>query len=215
MSAAWMTTIGGQDYHLETPSAMLPSNDMTILDIAHALALINRFTGHTIRPYSVAEHSLLVSTIIKAQGLPACAQLAALMHDAHEAIVGDMATPSKHVLGTVWMAHESLHATLVREWFGLKSSWAAWRTQIRAADLRALATERRDLTAYDPEHNLPWPILDTPGAEVQPLTSVDLMSEPRRSMTWAQHREAFITRFCELDAITRTSSPTTITEPAA
>ena len=68
------------------------------------------------------------------------------------------------------------------------------------ADLVALATERRDLMQYDPARNLPWPILDTPGAEVLPLESADLNSPARVAMSWRHQRDAFLERYRRLTA---------------
>jgi uncharacterized protein len=61
-------------------------------DIAHALARIPRFNGHTTAQWSVADHSLLVLELLPA-GLPADIMLAALLHDAHEAYLGDITSP--------------------------------------------------------------------------------------------------------------------------
>ena len=67
--------------------------DVSITDIAHSLALINRFNGHTRRPYSVAEHCVRGSQLIDQK----CA-FHFLMHDAAEAYVGDVAAPLKQLL---------------------------------------------------------------------------------------------------------------------
>jgi len=40
--------------------------DVRLPDISHSLAIINRFTGHSRCPYSVAQHSVMVSKIIEA-----------------------------------------------------------------------------------------------------------------------------------------------------
>jgi len=63
-----------------------------VVVIAHALSKLCRFTGHISGTsiYSVAQHSVLCSYLV-----PAEHTLDALMHDAHEAYVGDMSAPLK------------------------------------------------------------------------------------------------------------------------
>lgn len=63
----------------------LTPEDVRIEDIAHHLALINRFNGGTPKPISVAQHSVLVSRL-----LPDEHALAGLLHDASEAYLGDV-----------------------------------------------------------------------------------------------------------------------------
>ena len=62
--------------------------------IASSLAHINRFTGHA-GPYSVAQHCVLASMFIDDDTL----RLSALLHDAPEAIYGDISSPLKRLLG--------------------------------------------------------------------------------------------------------------------
>jgi hypothetical protein len=61
--------------------------DIDIRDIAHALALCNRFAGHTPKPVSVAQHSVYVSRLV---GEDSPFALQALLHDGSEAYLGDM-----------------------------------------------------------------------------------------------------------------------------
>jgi hypothetical protein len=62
----------------------LEPHEVDIRDIAHALALCNRFAGHTPEPISVAQHSIYVSNLCPDQALQA------LLHDASEAYLGDV-----------------------------------------------------------------------------------------------------------------------------
>ena len=62
-------------------------DDIDIRDIAHALALCNRFAGHTRWPISVAQHSVGVSFL---SGSNREHQLQGLLHDAAEAYLGDV-----------------------------------------------------------------------------------------------------------------------------
>ena len=200
MTPQWLVTANGKDHHITGPAVLMPGNAPRIEVVAHALAQINRFTGHASRPYSVAEHSLLVCDIVASTGLGCHAQMAALLHDAHEAITGDVATPVKWALGTAWLMFENEHAAAVRAGDHIQSAHATHRAAIKRADLIALATERRDLMRYVPGINLPWPILDTPGKEVHPLEDADLNTPARAAMTWSHHRDAFLQRYRTLDA---------------
>lgn len=84
-------TVSGRYIDLTNPDP----HTIDIGDIGHALAHINRFTGHTCRPYSVAEHSLHVSAMLWRQHGRAALALLGLVHDASEAYLGDVSGPLK------------------------------------------------------------------------------------------------------------------------
>lgn len=67
-----------------------------IRDVAHSLSRLCRFNGHTEVTYSVAQHSLLVASVV-AQTHPDLA-IVGLLHDAHEAYLGDISRPVKELM---------------------------------------------------------------------------------------------------------------------
>lgn len=82
-----LTTITGRTVN---PLDM-KAEDIDLFDIAHSLSLQCRFMGHVRHFYSISQHSILVSKLVKS---PHNA-LAALFHDAAEAYIGDIITPIK------------------------------------------------------------------------------------------------------------------------
>ncbi len=86
---SWIETYSGRKFDFANPTPDMVS----IEGIAHALAHNNRFTGHTSRPYSVAEHSINVAGLVAAPD-----RFAALMHDATEAYIADISSPAKAML---------------------------------------------------------------------------------------------------------------------
>lgn len=68
--------------------------DFRIQDIAESLSKIARFTGHTRKHASVAQHSILVSYLLEGTGF----EMEGLMHDAAEAVTGDISTPMKKAI---------------------------------------------------------------------------------------------------------------------
>jgi uncharacterized protein len=95
---AWQRMLSGRRLDLLDPTPM----DIEIEDIAHGLAFVARWNGQTRGdwPYSVAEHSILVEQIYSRQNAAAPKwQLAALLHDAPEYVIGDMISPVKSAVG--------------------------------------------------------------------------------------------------------------------
>ena len=96
---AWQRMLSGRRLDLLDPTPV----DIEIEDIAHGLAFVARWNGQTEGDfaYSVAEHSLLVEVLFRriAPKAPPKWQLAALLHDAPEYVIGDMISPVKAAVG--------------------------------------------------------------------------------------------------------------------
>jgi hypothetical protein len=69
--------------------------DVDLMDITHALSQQCRFSGHTRAFYSVAQHSVLVSRLLRKWGYSLEVQLWGLVHDASEAYLIDLPSPLK------------------------------------------------------------------------------------------------------------------------
>jgi hypothetical protein len=146
-------------------------------DLAAALAKQCRFGGHCSVFYSVAQHSMHVASM-----LPQRLALAGLLHDGHEIYLGaDILRPVKFALDRLG-AGEGL-AELVDGFdaaifarFGIAWPLAQEDADLIAfADMRALATERRDLLAFE----LDWGPLPPPDPE------------PIQAMPWPKAEDAY------------------------
>ncbi len=182
----WMLTAGGRVVDL----LRLDPATIDARDIAHHLAQINRYCGACSRPYSVAEHSLLVVEILERElgEQSPSALLAALMHDAHEAYTQDVTQPMKQLIGSAWREAEDRiqHQVLAR--FGLLTAWAAAHARVHWADMVALVTERAQLMPPEP----PWPA----EAVYAPVTWADLGAQAH--FGWTDWRRAWLDRYHEL-----------------
>lgn len=121
--------------------------DITLDDIAGALSKLCRFGGHTPVFYSVAQHSVLVSEIVKSIGAPKNIILGALFHDAAEAYLGDIMTPVKRLFGNEFKSMESIFNSKIDKKFKLDGALTSdkMNTIIHDADIIALKTEVRDI----------------------------------------------------------------------
>ncbi len=102
-----MCTYTGKRIDLEN----VKTEDVNIRDIAHALSLICRYTGHTSKFYSVAEHCVLLSKA-NMPGSP----LARLLHDAAEAYVGDVGSPLKQLLTRYQYIENQIHKVIAEKY---------------------------------------------------------------------------------------------------
>lgn len=73
----------------------IKAEDIEIEDIANGLIKLCRFSGQCYSFYSVAQHSLHVSALIRDDGGSPVEQLAGLLHDASEAYIADLPSPAK------------------------------------------------------------------------------------------------------------------------
>lgn len=145
MSKPFIRMHSGVDVYLDTPTPDV----IHIRDIAHHLALINRFNGATETPYSVAQHSVLVADLLRAKKQPPHVCLWGLLHDAHEAYLGDVTTPVKAaVFGacaapSAWDHAVDVFDTVIMAKFTTVTLPEA--REVKLADLTAIATEWRDM----------------------------------------------------------------------
>ncbi|WP_370213037.1 HD domain-containing protein [Roseovarius sp.] len=132
---AWQRMLSGRRLDLLDPTPV----DIEIEDIAHGLAFVARWNGQTLGDfaYSVAEHSLLVETLFRriAPSAPPRWQMAALLHDAPEYVIGDMISPVKHAVGPGYEELDQRLTAAIHIRFGLPAQIpASVKKQIKRAD---------------------------------------------------------------------------------
>jgi hypothetical protein len=113
-------------------------DEIEIIDIAHALSMQCRFTGHTKDFYSVAQHSVYVS-----QECDPDDALWGLLHDATEAYMADVSRPVKKM--PEMAAYKEAEARLMKaiaKRFHLRSEEPE---SVKIADTLLVDIEARDL----------------------------------------------------------------------
>lgn len=136
---SYMTTNSAIVFSIDHPKV----EDIEVEDIAHALSLICRYNGQIREFYSVAQHSILVASMV-----PSKYAMFALMHDASEAYIGDVITPLKKVLKETYLDIEDKFMRAVAKKFHFSMNKKA-RVAVKEADMILLRTEMRDLSNFD------------------------------------------------------------------
>jgi 5'-nucleotidase len=130
-----------------------------INDIAHALSLQCRFTGHVQTFYSVAQHSLAVSLMCPRED-----RLWGLLHDATEAYLVDLARPLKAAMPSYRAAETTLMRAICLA-FDLPPDMPP---AVKAIDDRMLFTEARYLLCVHPEWERQWEVKPYPRSVLWP-----------------------------------------------
>ncbi|MCY1460001.1 hypothetical protein D9M71_775220 [compost metagenome] len=119
--------------------------------------------------------------------VPAKHQLAALLHDATEAYVGDIVRPLKEGMREHAHSHDvtCLYDEVERNvWLAICERFnldPILPECVKRADLVALATEKRDLMPHHPE---PWPCLEG----IEPFAGIIDPWQPGHAAIHYQHR---------------------------
>lgn len=202
-----MITHSGKRIDLPSPQP----GQVDIGDVAVQLSRIPRFVGATLEPWNVAAHSLHCSALAEADGASLQAQLAALLHDAHEAYMGDIPSPFKQAVatetGSAWcplrLAEDKLQVAVLHQ-LGSLDCYEANRAAVKHWDLVSLATERKYLM-HAAAMDAPWPMLAGIEPAPWPITGV-------RGMGWVDWADDFQERYHHLvAAIHFTTNPETTT----
>lgn len=162
-SNPWTLTGSGRAVDLLAPAA----DDIDLeTDVAEALARLPRFTGHVRSgAYSVAQHCVLGADLLARDADPDLAA-AFLLHDAHEAYLGDIATPVQRALARA-AARAGASA-------GLKIDVGDY-VLMGLADIKA----RLD-RAIHAAAGLRWPLTPAQAARVRAMDGAMLTHEARR-----------------------------------
>jgi 5'-deoxynucleotidase YfbR-like HD superfamily hydrolase len=177
---AWQRMLSGRRLDLLDPTPV----DIEIADIAHGLAFVARWNGQTHGDfaYSVAEHSLLVTDIFLARqpNAPIKWQLAALLHDAPEYVIGDMISPVKAAVGPGYEVLDDRLMAAIHMRFGLPAQIpVSVKKQIKKADKISAWLEATQIAGFskaeadkffgkfDPDFTAKFKIHLRPPAEVR------------------------------------------------
>ena len=142
----WAQTYTGKELRLSDPW----QNEYDIEDIARSLSQTIRFNGHCLRPYTTAQHSVLLARHCRPEN-----RKAALLHDAAEMAFGDNIAPVKRLVPRLKELEDEMLCAILA-WFKVS---AILPSEVKELDLRMLATERDQIMAPPPK---PWIELPPP-----------------------------------------------------
>ena len=128
-SGNWIQTFCGRRIDFQNPQ----QDQISIVDIAHGLSNMTRFSGQCSEFYSVAQHSVLVSDQVPYQH-----RLQAILHDATEAYMSDVPSPIKHLCPEYKRWSDVLWEVIA----GAFNVPVELHPSVKEADIRMLATER-------------------------------------------------------------------------
>jgi hypothetical protein len=183
--------------------AELRPEDMTVEIIGGTLAKANRFGGRTPEPWSVAVHSVLVEHLCPPDVRPW-----ALLHDAHEAFLGDLMTPSVDLIALCCpkpaVIEQAIHQAKGRIDRAIGSAWGvpvrSMNAAVRQADHVAVIAEAAMFLGVRPERASP--------AEEEMLDrAISLLRELPVGGDWRAARDLWIARIDHYASLGRMSPP--------
>ena len=154
----WLQTYTGRRMFPYDPKVA----EIVVEDVARALSLANRFAGHTLVAYSMAQHDCLV-----ADRCPDRYKLLGLLHNAAKAYIGTLPAPVENdsSMGDYRLLEARVQSVIYKAFSVELPGHVAngMPPEVAYIDARMLATEARDLLGPPPE---PWAWLPDPYPEV-------------------------------------------------
>jgi uncharacterized protein len=139
-----LVTYTGRPFDFEN----ITKDSIYIPDVLHSLPRINRFIGHSSRPYSVGEHTFLGLVMAEKLGYTPLQKLYWFKHDFTEAYVGDCPTPLKNRM-PLFKEIEAEVEKAIEDHLGLKPMTEEEELLVKRIDNTMLVLEMRDLTLHD------------------------------------------------------------------
>lgn len=193
---AWQRMLSGRRLDLLSPSP----DDVAIEDIAHGLARVARWNGqtHGAHAFSVAQHCVLVADILVGADatVPRDSELAALLHDSPEYVIGDLISPFKAAIGLDYKAFEERLLAAIHSRFSLPHPLSPdLKAAIKRADRIAAFYEATRLAGFDEDEGRLY------FGPVEPLPEA-LQTNLRRltPISVSSAEKAFIDRYAALCA---------------
>lgn len=144
---SWIQTYTGQQFDPYKPDP----DKINIKDIAHALSNLCRFNGHCKKFYSIAQHSILVSSYCSGEN-----RLWGLLHDASEAYISDICSPIKHTI----RGYTELEAGIMDVICKKYNLPVKMPKEVKENDILLLVLEKQTLFDIDLNWNLPKAVKD-------------------------------------------------------
>ncbi len=110
---AWIQTNSGRQVFFDAEN--IAGENIWLPDIAHALYNLQRFAGHLNSPgWTVGQHSMAMAIYYDLLDAKPLTILDALLHDAHEAYMGDMPAPFKWAVPEVARVQDKLQLDIMK-----------------------------------------------------------------------------------------------------
>lgn len=171
----WAETSLGGKYLPRSPAL----TNIKLSDITRSLTKICRFNGHCRSFYSVGSHSIAVGDYVRTQTESKDTIMAAYLHDASEAYIGDMISPQKKDFPEFKELESKWEAAI------FSAFWVDMRlidhVLIKQADLMALKSETYNLM---PSQGKTWRLakIELPDVEVFRPAGVDNLTDGRYNL---------------------------------
>ncbi len=156
----------------------MAQTEIDIIDVAHALALKVRFTGHCTEDYKIAQHSCHVHDLVPVED-----RREALLHDASEYVLPDVASPVKPRLEGFKALEKDVEMVIAKR-FDLRFPFPP---SIKMADNAMVLFERQKILK---PAKYPWMVWTVPG-EPANIPGFEVWS-------WHRAKFEFLTRAWDL-----------------